>query len=136
MEQVKGSGQRGRITKDDLKHHVKQQITTPTPGSGIPEVPSVDFSRFGSVQEDAMTRMQQQVALNMQRSWLNVPHVTQHDSADISDLEEFRQSLKAEASQRGIKLTFGLYHSRGVPCIGADAKVQQLVASRQAAFDR
>ena len=49
--------------------------------------------------------MQQQVAVNMQRSWLNVPHVTQHDSADISDLEEFRQSLKAEASQRGIKLT-------------------------------
>ena len=106
LEQVKGSGQRGRITKDDLKNHVKQQITTaPTQGSAIPEVPSVDFARFGSVQEVAMTRMQQQVAVNMQRSWLNVPHVTQHDSADISDLEEFRQSLKAEASQRGIKLT-------------------------------
>ncbi|MEC7956006.1 MAG: 2-oxo acid dehydrogenase subunit E2, partial [Pseudomonadota bacterium] len=106
LDQVKGSGQRGRITKDDLKHHVKQQIAaTPTPGSGIPEVPAVDFSRFGPVHEDAMTRMQQQVAVNMQRSWLNVPHVTQHDSADISDLEEFRQSLKAEASQRGIKLT-------------------------------
>ena len=106
LDQVKGSGQRGRITKDDLKHHVKQQVAaTPTPGSGIPEVPAVDFSRFGPVHEDAMTRMQQQVAVNMQRSWLNVPHVTQHDSADISDLEEFRQSLKAEASQRGIKLT-------------------------------
>ncbi len=106
LDQVKSSGQRGRITKDDLKNHVKQQITaTPTPGSGIPEVPAVDFSRFGPVHEDAMNRMQQQVAANMQRSWLNVPHVTQHDSADISDLEEFRQSLKAEASQRGIKLT-------------------------------
>tara|TARA_B100000965_G_scaffold361458_1_gene342837 strand:- start:177 stop:851 length:675 start_codon:yes stop_codon:yes gene_type:complete len=52
-----------------------------------------------------MTRMQQQVAANMQRSWLNVPHVTQHDLADISDMEEFRQSLKAEAVERGIKLT-------------------------------
>ena len=49
--------------------------------------------------------MQQQVAANMQRSWLNVPHVTQHDLADITDMEEFRQSLKAEAGQRGIKLT-------------------------------
>ncbi len=106
LERVKGSGQRGRITKDDLKTHVKQQITTaPTQGSAIPAVPAVDFVRFGSVQEVAMTRMQQQVAVNMQRSWLNVPHVTQHDSADISDLEEFRQSLKAEASQRGTKLT-------------------------------
>lgn len=106
LERVKGSGQRGRITKDDLKNHVKQQITTaPTQGSAIPAVPAVDFARFGSVQEVAMTRMQQQVAVNMQRSWLNVPHVTQHDSADISDLEEFRQSLKAEASQRGTKLT-------------------------------
>ena len=108
LDQVKGSGQRGRITKDDLKIHVKNQITNPvTSGAntGIPEVPVIDFSRFGSVQEQAMTRMQQQVAVNMQRSWLNVPHVTQHDSADITDMEEFRQSLKAEASQRGVKLT-------------------------------
>jgi pyruvate dehydrogenase E2 component (dihydrolipoamide acetyltransferase) len=108
LDQVKGSGQRGRITKDDLKNHVKNQITNPATSDanpGIPEVPVIDFSRFGSVQEHAMTRMQQQVAVNMQRSWLNVPHVTQHDSADITDMEEFRQSLKAEASQRGVKLT-------------------------------
>jgi pyruvate dehydrogenase E2 component (dihydrolipoamide acetyltransferase) len=108
LDQVKGSGQRGRITKDDLKNHVKNQITNPvTSGAntGIPEIPVIDFSRFGSVQEHAMTRMQQQVAVNMQRSWLKVPHVTQHDSADITDMEDFRHSLKAEASQRGIKLT-------------------------------
>ncbi|NCF33526.1 MAG: hypothetical protein GWP50_08150, partial [Proteobacteria bacterium] len=93
LDQVKGSGQRGRITKDDLKNHVKNQITnlvTSRANPGIPEIPVIDFSRFGSVQEQAMTRMQQQVAVSMQRSWLNVPHVTQHDSADITDMEEFR----------------------------------------------
>ena len=136
LEQVKGSGQRGRITKDDLKNHVKQQISHPNTGFGIPEVPAVDFSRFGPVHEDAMTRMQQQVAVNMQRSWLNVPHVTQHDSADISDLEEFRQSPRPKPANAVSSHTFGLYYSCGLPCISADAKVQQLVASRQAAFDR
>ena len=108
LEQVKGSGQRGRITKDDLKSHVKQQMNAPaakSSGAGIPEIPAVDFARFGPVAEQALTRMQQQVAANMQRSWLNLPHVTQHDLADITDMEEFRQSLKAEAGQRGIKLT-------------------------------
>ena len=108
LDQVQGSGQRGRITKDDLKSHVKQQMNAPaakSSGAGIPEIPAVDFARFGPVAEQALTRMQQQVAANMQRSWLNVPHVTQHDLADITDMEEFRQSLKAEAGQRGIKLT-------------------------------
>ena len=108
LEQVKGSGQRGRITKDDLKSHVKQQMNGPaakSSGAGIPEIPAVDFSRYGSVDQQPLSRMQQQVAVNMQRSWLNVPHVTQHDAADITDMEEFRESLKADAGQRGIKLT-------------------------------
>ena len=108
LDLVKGSGQRGRITKDDLKRHVKERINsvgTESVGGGIPAIPAVDFARFGPVHEQSMTRMQQQVAANMQRSWLNVPHVTQHDLADISDMEEFRQSLKAEAVERGIKLT-------------------------------
>jgi pyruvate dehydrogenase E2 component (dihydrolipoamide acetyltransferase) len=108
LEQVKGSGQRGRITKDDLKSHVKQQMNGPaakSSGAGIPEIPAVDFSRYGPVDQQPLSRMQQQVAVNMQRSWLNVPHVTQHDAADITDMEEFRESLKADAGQRGIKLT-------------------------------
>ena len=108
LDLVKGSGQRGRITKDDLKSHVKQRINTTaveSSSSGIPAIPAVDFARFGPIHEQPMTRMQQQVAANMQRSWLNVPHVTQHDLADISDLQEFRQSLQAEAAQRGVKLT-------------------------------
>ena len=108
LDLVKGGGQRGRITKDDLKRRVKERINsvgTESMGGGIPAIPAVDFARFGPVHEQPMTRMQQQVAANMQRSWLNVPHVTQHDLADISDMEEFRQSLKAEAVERGIKLT-------------------------------
>jgi pyruvate dehydrogenase E2 component (dihydrolipoamide acetyltransferase) len=108
LDQVQGSGQRGRITKDDLKSHVKQQMNAPaaqSSGTGVPAIPAVDFARFGPVAEQSLTRMQQQVAANMQRSWLNVPHVTQHDLADITDMEEFRQSLKAEAGQRGVKLT-------------------------------
>ena len=108
LEQVKGSGQRGRITKDDLKSHVKLQMNGPaakSSGAGIPEIPAVDFSRYGPVDQQPLSRMPQQVAVNMQRSWLNVPHVTQHDAADITDMEEFRESLKADAGQRGIKLT-------------------------------
>ena len=110
LEQVEGSGNRGRVTKDDVKAWAKARINQPamtsTPvTSGIPHVPAVDFAKFGDVEEQPLTRIQKQVALNMQRSWLNIPHVTQHANADIEDLESFRQSIKVEAQNQGIKLS-------------------------------
>lgn len=110
LAEVDGSGARGRIVKDDVKLFVKQAMTAPRTGSesrgaGIAAVPEVDFSRFGPVESVPMTRVRAVGARNLSMSWLNIPHVTQHDEVDVTELEAFRQSLKSEAAQRRIKLT-------------------------------
>ena len=108
LSKVKGSGPRGRIVKEDLHRHVQQALAKPAAGAagaGLPEVPEVDFAAFGPVEAVERSRIDKVTAQNMQRSWLNVPHVTQFDDVDISDLELFRKSLKAEAEQRGTRLT-------------------------------
>jgi pyruvate dehydrogenase E2 component (dihydrolipoamide acetyltransferase) len=110
LSQVPGSGPRGRILKDDVSNFVKQVMQNKaapaaSAGSGIPPVPAVDFSQFGEIEEIALSKIQKLTAANMQRNWLNVPHVTQFDDADITELEEFRKSLKAEGEKRGVKVT-------------------------------
>jgi pyruvate dehydrogenase E2 component (dihydrolipoamide acetyltransferase) len=110
LRAVKGSGPKGRIVKEDLHVYVSQRLADPsTPavsvGSGIPEVAEIDFSKFGPVRHEERSRIDKVTATNMSKSWLNVPHVTQFDDADITDLEAFRSSLKAEAEQRGSKLS-------------------------------
>lgn len=113
LTQVSGTGERGRITKDDVKGYVKQvmtgQKTAPAAGamggSGIPAVPAVDFSQFGEIDMVPMSKIKKLTAANMSRNWLNIPHVTQFDDADITDLEVFRKGLKPEAEKRGVKLT-------------------------------
>jgi pyruvate dehydrogenase E2 component (dihydrolipoamide acetyltransferase) len=108
---VKGSGTRGRILKEDLHHFVQQALqgasgtTSGGQGAGIPAIPEVDFSQFGAIEETSRSRLDKVTAANMSRSWLNVPHVTQFDDADITDLESFRSEMKREAEQRGTKLT-------------------------------
>ncbi len=108
---VKGTGPRGRILKEDIQVYVKQTIAqqssslTAAGGSGIPAVPDTDFSQFGECEVLAMTKIEKLTASNMHRSWLNVPHVTQFDDADITELESFRQSLKTEGAAREVKLT-------------------------------
>lgn len=111
LTKVSGSGPRQRILKQDIQAFIKQKIEASADGSpadsgsAIPAVPEVDHSRFGEVDKQAMSKIAKVTAANMHRSWLNVPHVTQFDDADISELEEFRQSLKAEAETRGLKIT-------------------------------
>ncbi len=106
---VKGTGPRGRVSKDDLHNYIKARLAEPAPsantGSGIPAVPAVDFSKFGPVREEKMSKLHRLTAENMSRNWLNVPHVTQFDDADITELEAFRSSVKAEAEKQGVKLT-------------------------------
>lgn len=101
---VNGSGVRGRIVKDDVKQFVKTQLLTPpaepVAGGGVPAVEYPDFTRFGEIEEVALTRMQSRGAENLVRSWLNAVHVTQHDEADVTELEEFRVELN-EANQPG-----------------------------------
>ena len=107
---VKGSGPKGRIIKEDVQAYVAKRLAEPSSGtvasgSGIPAVADVDFAKFGPVRREARSRIDKVTAANMAKSWLNVPHVTQFDDADITDLESFRKSLKAEAERRGSKLS-------------------------------
>ena len=109
LTQVKASGPRGRIVKEDVQNFVKQALSEKSKaapaGSGIPAVPAIDFSQFGEIKLVPMSRVKKLTAAAMHRSWLNVPHVTHFDEADISDLEEFRASKKSQAAERGLKLT-------------------------------
>ena len=109
LERVSGTGARGRILKEDLQQYVARALAGPEvaagTSAGLPTVPEVDFARFGPVERTARARIDKLTASNMVRSWLNVPHVTQFDDADISDLEQFRKALKAEAEQRGLRLS-------------------------------
>ena len=108
LAQVSGTGPRGRVQKDDINNHVKARLQASDQGSvgaGIPQVPSVDFSQFGEIETVAMSKIHKLTAANMQRNWLNVPHVTQFDEADITELEAFRKSLKDEGEKRGVRVT-------------------------------
>jgi pyruvate dehydrogenase E2 component (dihydrolipoamide acetyltransferase) len=108
LKGVTGSGPRSRITKNDIKSFVKVALAAlpqKGPEMGIPTIPNVDFSKFGEIRIEKLTKIAKLTATNMQRNWLNVPHVTQFDESDITDLEEFRKSLKDEAAKRGVKLT-------------------------------
>ncbi|MEM1230917.1 MAG: dihydrolipoyllysine-residue acetyltransferase [Pseudomonadota bacterium] len=107
---VAGSGDKGRVLKDDVKAHVKKTLkegvaTAASGGMGIPPIPPVDFSRYGETELQPLGRTRVVGAQNLHRSWLNIPHVTNHDQADVTELEAFRKSLKGEAERRGAKLT-------------------------------
>ena len=106
LSRVTGTGPRGRLAKEDLHAFVKKAVNEPQGvGGAIPAVPEVDFSQFGEVDIQPMSKLHKVTAANMHRSWLNVPHVTQFDEADITELELFRNSLKPEMEKRGIKIT-------------------------------
>jgi pyruvate dehydrogenase E2 component (dihydrolipoamide acetyltransferase) len=107
LAQVKGGGAKNRILHDDLKAFVKAILTgqSAAPGGGLPKTPSIDFAKFGEIDVQPLTRIQKISGPRLQASWVNLPHVTQHDLADITDLESKRQELKGPAKERGISLT-------------------------------
>ncbi|CAN7304832.1 dihydrolipoyllysine-residue acetyltransferase [Pseudomonas brassicacearum] len=113
LSAVGPSGPHGRVLKEDVQAYVKAMMqkakNAPAEGAaggaGIPPIPAVDFSRFGETEEVAMTRLMQIGASSLHRSWLNIPHVTQFDQADITELEAFRVAQKAVAEKAGVKLT-------------------------------
>jgi pyruvate dehydrogenase E2 component (dihydrolipoamide acetyltransferase) len=106
---VSGSGPKGRITKDDLLQRVRgPQQAAPAPaaaGGGIPEIPPQDFSKFGPVETQPLSRIQRVSGPHLHRSWLNVPHVTHDDDADITELDVYRKELDAEATAGGYRVT-------------------------------
>ena len=110
LSQVHGSGRKERITKEDVQEFVKQALGgtasgNAAAGSGIPAMPEIDFSKFGPVEIKPLSRIQKKAAVNLHRGWLNLPIVTHHDEADITELEYFRKSLKDEAAKQGVKVT-------------------------------
>lgn len=115
ITRVKGRGPKTRILKEDLKAYIKQQVTlaqASSPereanfsGEALPKVKIPDFSSFGEVESTVMEKIQRITAENMQTSWLTVPHVTQFDDADITEMEVFRKNQKKTAEVKGIKLT-------------------------------
>ncbi len=114
LGRVRGSGRKGRITQQDVQGFVKQALAAgpaaaaaPAGGAGIPPVPAIDFSKFGPVEAKPLSRIRRATGANLHRSWLNVPHVTQHDEADVTDLEAFRKQHAEEVqATHGVKLTF------------------------------
>ena len=109
LTQVSGSGAKSRITKDDVHGFVKARLNAPAAvqgGAAIAAVPDIDFSQFGEIEEIPRSKLHKLTASNMQRNWNAVPHVAQFNEIDITDLEDFRASLKGEAERKGVKMTF------------------------------
>ncbi len=106
LGKVGGTGPKVRVTIEDIKAHVKRLLTTPAPAaSALPKVPDVDFAKFGAVEVEALSRIQKISGARLQASWLNLPHVTQHELADITALEALRVASKTKAAEAGVKLT-------------------------------
>ena len=101
---VAASGAGGRVVKDDVKAFVKQTLGAPA-ALGLAAMEQIDFARFGDIEIKPLTRIRARAATNLHRSWQHVVHVTQHDEADVTDLEAFRASLRDEAAAQGAKLT-------------------------------
>ncbi len=107
---VRGSGSKGRILKEDVKSFTKavmssDRVFDKSAGFALPEIPPIDFSKFGPVETLPLPRLKRLGGQNLHRSWINVPHVTQFDEADISELEAFRKSESDAAAKEGVKLT-------------------------------
>jgi pyruvate dehydrogenase E2 component (dihydrolipoyllysine-residue acetyltransferase) len=109
LERVQGSGRKGRILKEDVQAWVKKRLAEPAAGASggviVPEMPIIDFSRFGEIERKPLDRIQRISGPHLHRSWLTVPHVTQHDEADVTELEAFREAHKDEAKAQGFNLT-------------------------------
>ena len=111
LQQVIGSGTKGRITKSDVKSFIKSAMTgavsgaAPAGGISVSAMPEVDHAKFGEIEKVALSRIKKISGAHLHRSWVTVPHVTQFDEADITDLEAFRKSLAKEAEKKGVRLT-------------------------------
>ena len=105
LQIIKGSGQKGRITKDDLNGYIKLQMAL---SSGtIPAPPlEIDFSQWGQIEIQKLTRIKRITGQRLQQAWQSIPHVTQFDEADITDLDAYRTELKTEVAKQGVKITF------------------------------
>jgi pyruvate dehydrogenase E2 component (dihydrolipoamide acetyltransferase) len=98
-----GSGEKGRITKEDVKRALGSSAAGG--GTGIPEIPAQDFAKFGPIETKPLSRLKRLSGPHLSRAWLNIPHVTHTDDADITDLESYRKTLDAAAKEKGYRVT-------------------------------
>ncbi len=112
LGRVKGSGLKGRITEADVKGFVKTELTKPGSGAGsaaggfaLPQMPFVDFTKFGEIETRALSRIKKLSGANLHRNWVTIPHVTQQDEADITEVEAFRVKTNEEIAKSGVKVT-------------------------------
>ncbi|WP_018952580.1 dihydrolipoyllysine-residue acetyltransferase [Thioalkalivibrio sulfidiphilus] len=103
---VDGSGPKGRILKEDVQGYVKRALAQGGGGLGVAPMPEIDFSQFGPVETQALTKINKLTGQNLHRNWVTIPHVTQFDEADITELESFRKTLAEEYKDKGVKITF------------------------------
>ena len=131
LGRVKGTGPKGRITHEDVKAYVKKLLSAPPAAAGgLPKVPEVDFAQFGAVESEPLSRIQLISGARLQASWVNLPHVTQHEDADITDLDIARVALKPKAKQEGVPLTLLAFIIRA--CVVALKKFPRFNASLDA----
>ncbi len=110
LSKMKGSGPKSRILKQDVRQFIKDELARPkatavSAGLAVADSPNIDFSKFGEIEPIPLSRIQKISSVNLHRNWVTIPHVTQFDEADITELEDFRKSLKAEAETEGVKMT-------------------------------
>jgi pyruvate dehydrogenase E2 component (dihydrolipoamide acetyltransferase) len=110
LVRVKGTGPKERVLKEDVQSFVKGELTRPraTEGGlalGLPPLPQVDFAKFGAVTTQPLARIKKLSGANLHRNWVTIPHITQHDEADITELEEFRARLNKEIEKSGVRVS-------------------------------
>ncbi len=109
LSKINGTGPKSRILKEDVQAFIKFELSRPkaTAGSAqaAPDLPEIDFTKFGEVETTQLTRIQKISSVTLQRNWNLIPHVTQHEDADITELDAFRKSMKEEALKQGVRLT-------------------------------
>ena len=107
LAQVRGSGAKGRVTREDVQNFVKAALAQPRGAGGlqVAEMPAVDFSKFGPVESKPLSRIKKLSGAYLHRNWVSIPHITQHDEADITEMEALRKKLSADYAAQGIKIT-------------------------------
>ncbi|MBI5436878.1 MAG: dihydrolipoyllysine-residue acetyltransferase [Nitrosomonadales bacterium] len=107
LPQVRGSGEKGRVTREDVQNFVKAALALPRGAGGlqVAEMPLVDFAKYGAVESKPLSRIKKLSGAWLHRNWVSIPHITQHDEADITEMEAFRKQLGTEYAAQGIKIT-------------------------------
>jgi pyruvate dehydrogenase E2 component (dihydrolipoamide acetyltransferase) len=141
LSKVKGSGPKGRVLKEDIQGFVKEALARPAaaaaagPGFGfvLPAMPAVDFSKFGPIEAKPLARIKKISGANLHRNWVAIPHVTQHDDADITEMEGFRKQMAEEVKAQGIRVTPLAFLMKA--CVAALKRFPQFNASLSAEGD-